>query len=239
VPVFAVTALVRVLSKPALLGPLSPQLSLVIVGAALSWMLFLVGLSVRIARRRVPASDRAADAAAVPVVSSLASRLAVTGLALVLGGGLFASIANVARAGRVAPAFTLPRLDGNGRVALADLRGKVVLLDFWATWCAPCEAMVKPLEDLYAEFRPRGVEFVGINSDGPGVTADEVRAHLARRDRPSPYPMVLDDSEVGGRYNVMALPHLVVVGRDGAIRKIFWGLTTRGELARALNGAAN
>jgi peroxiredoxin len=97
--------------------------------------------------------------------------------------------------------------------------------------------MLPTLHDLYDEFHPRGAEFVGINSDGPAATAEEVRAFLRRR--PAPYPMVLDDGDVGGRYNVMALPHMVVLGRDGDIRKVFWGITSRNELARALTAAQN
>jgi hypothetical protein len=51
--------------------------------------------------------------------------------------------------------------------------------------------------------------------------------------------MVLDDGAVGGRYNVMALPHMVVLDRTGSVRKVFWGVTTRNELAKALSSAAN
>jgi thiol-disulfide isomerase/thioredoxin len=163
--------------------------------------------------------------------------VAVTALALVLGVGLVANAAALAHQGRQAPAFELPRIDGQpGTVALAKLRGKVVLLDFWATWCGPCVQMIPVLHQLYEELQPRGVEFVGINSDGPMSTPDEIKAFL--RQHPAPYPVVLDDGEVGGRYQVVSLPHMVVLGRDGAVRRVFWGLTSHDELAQALTRAA-
>jgi len=81
------------------------------------------------------------------------------------------------------------------------------------------------------------VEFVGINSDGPGVTPEAVLSHL--KNHPAPYPIVMDDGEVGGRYNVLALPHMVVLDRQGAVRNVFMGVTTQGELAAALRRAAN
>jgi len=66
---------------------------------------------------------------------------------------------------------------------------------------------------------------------------EEVLAHL--KEHPAPYPIVIDDGEVGGRYNVVALPHMVVLDREGTVRKIFMGITTRGEIAAALRRAAN
>jgi cytochrome c biogenesis protein CcmG/thiol:disulfide interchange protein DsbE len=202
--------------------------------AALVAMVVLVVMSVRIARRRpVARPDR--EVTPVVIVGRLRDRIAVTALAAVLGGALFVNVASVASKGRQAPEFALPRVDGGGTLALASLRGKVVLLDFWATWCAPCLEMLPVMDALYGEFHPRGVEFVGINSDGPGVTSQEVRDFLRRR--PIPYPVVLDEGEVGGRYNVTGLPHFVVLARDGGISRVFFGMTSRAELARALDRA--
>jgi thiol-disulfide isomerase/thioredoxin len=209
-----------------------------VVAAALLWMILLLVLAVRTTRRRPLKGEAAPSAPVLPPPGGLRDRIAVTALAAVLGGVLLVNVSTVARRGRTAPAFSLPRVDGHpGRVALADLRGKVVLLDFWATWCAPCLEMLPTMEQLYGDYHPRGVEFVGINSDGPSSTEQDVRDFLRRR--PMSYPVVLDEGEVGGRYNVTGLPHFVVLGRDGAVSRVFFGLTRRAELARALNQAIN
>ena len=76
----------------------------------------------------------------------------------------------------------------------------------------------------------RGVAFVGINSDGGGATLDEIKSFLAAHH--IPYPVVIDDGTVGALYKVEALPSLVVIGRDGRIRKSFVGYTTEGRSTR-------
>ena len=74
---------------------------------------------------------------------------------------------------------------------------------------------------------------MGINSDGASATEQELRAFLLAR--PAPYPIVIDrNGEVGGQYKVVALPHIVVVGRDGVVRRTFWGVTSANEIAEAL-----
>jgi len=138
--------------------------------------------------------------------------------------------------GKDAPDFQLPRIDGQpGKLGLASLRGKVVLLDFWATWCPPCIEMIPVMEDLHREWHPRGVEFVGVNSDGGQASDDEIRAFLVKH--PSPYPMVIDDGSANSAYRIRALPQFVLIGRDGTLLRTFIGFTSRGQLGTALEKA--
>jgi thiol-disulfide isomerase/thioredoxin len=141
------------------------------------------------------------------------------------------------RSGQIAPDFALPRIDGTpGTVAMASLRGQVVVLDFWATWCPPCVAMIPVLDEAQRTWASRGVSFVGINSDGGGATLDEIKAFMAAH--PIGYPVVIDDGgDVGARYRLQALPNLFVVGRDGRIRASFIGYTRKETIDRALDAA--
>jgi Peroxiredoxin len=144
-------------------------------------------------------------------------------------------IAPVGR-GVSAPAFVLPRIDGTpGSVALAELRGKVVLLDFWARWCPPCIALASTLHDLYGARRSQGVEFLAISSEGSMVDKAEIQAFLSQN--PAPYPNLFDDREVGGLYRVVSLPHLVIIGRDGVIRRVMVGQRRRAEIDAAIQQA--
>jgi thiol-disulfide isomerase/thioredoxin len=83
--------------------------------------------------------------------------------------------------GEPAPDFRLPRGDGKpGTLGLSELRGRVVVLDFWATWCGPCLAMMPKLHELDREWRDRGVSILGVNSDGnidPAVLSEFLLTH--------------------------------------------------------------
>jgi thiol-disulfide isomerase/thioredoxin len=140
------------------------------------------------------------------------------------------------RSGQQAPGFTLPRADGQpGQVSLASLRGRVVVLDFWATWCPPCKAMMPTLEALNTEWKDRGVTFVGVNSDG-GIAPEDLRAFLTEHG--VSYAVVADDEGVANRlYKVRALPTMFIVGKDGHLRETFLGLTRKSSIASALEEA--
>ena len=111
-----------------------------------------------------------------------------------------------------APAFTTVDAAGN-KVGLRDYRGKVVLLNFWATWCPPCRLEMPDMERLYQEFRGRGLEVVAVNFM---ETVDEVKAFA--EEQKLTYPMLLDPrSEIAGQYGVMRLPETVLIGRGGEV----------------------
>ena len=132
-----------------------------------------------------------------------------------------------------APLFRAPTLTGPP-VALAELRGRVVLLDFWATWCAPCIAQLPALRHLDETLGPRGLAVVGINIEGAAArrAVDDVVREAGLR-----YPTVLDEGEVQRLYGAGTLPHLVLIDRDGILRRVFRGATSEAEIAQAVEEA--
>ena len=209
--------------------------------------LVMLAAAIRVARTRQPRQETMTPAAAPPPATAIPDRralLAGVGILLLSGTAFAANALLVVRnydalrpihRGEAAPEFALPDIDHAGTVTLAQLRGQVVLLDFWATWCSPCVAMLPVLDATHREWASRGVAFVGVNSDGNGATLDELKSFLAAH--PIPYPVVIDDGSVSALYKVEALPSLVVIGRDGLIRKSFVGYTAEGALDRALRDA--
>jgi cytochrome c biogenesis protein CcmG, thiol:disulfide interchange protein DsbE len=137
----------------------------------------------------------------------------------------------------VAPDFTLERLDRDGELQLASLRGKVVVLNTWASWCVPCKDEAPFLEQVWRSNRARGVVVLGLD-------AKDFRADARRfADRYGlTFPLVYDGpGDVIDEYGVTGFPETFVIDREGRVVRAFVGAVDgeeeRAELRTAIEGA--
>jgi len=138
--------------------------------------------------------------------------------------------------GSEAPDFSLP-LAGGGEVRLRDLRGKVVVLDFWATWCGPCRMAMPAVQRLYERYRGRPVAVFGVNCFERSTTADPV---AFMRERGLTYPVLLGGSAVAAeQYKVTGVPAFYLIGPDGRILYAAAGFspTIETEIVRRIEAA--
>jgi peroxiredoxin/outer membrane lipoprotein-sorting protein len=120
--------------------------------------------------------------------------------------------------GKPAPDFTLPGLDDKP-VKLSAMKGSVVVLDFWATWCGPCVASLPHLDQLYKEQSPKGLKVYAVNLQ---EEKDAVKAFVEKKKWT--LPVLLDSQgEVAKQYGADAIPETVIVGKDGVVKKVFIG----------------
>ena len=135
--------------------------------------------------------------------------------------------------GTAAPDFTLDSLDGQS-MRLSDLRGKAVLLNFWATWCGPCKIEMPWFIELQKEYGPQGLQIVGVAMD------DSSKEDIAKfaKEMGVNYPVLLGKEAVGDAYGgVPALPESFFIGRDGKIVDKIIGLKGRGEIEESIRKA--
>lgn len=128
-----------------------------------------------------------------------------------------------------APEFVLPLL-GGGEISLAEQRGRIVILDFWATWCAPCEVQMPILDALWRERGGERLMIVGLSVDTDPPA--EVAAWVAERGLR--YPIAIGDQELAVRYGVLGFPSLVILDPEGRIRLRHTGVLRRDEIEAEL-----
>jgi cytochrome c biogenesis protein CcmG/thiol:disulfide interchange protein DsbE len=119
-----------------------------------------------------------------------------------------------------APDFTLKDLAGRN-ISLSDYKGKVVLLEFWATWCPPCKASVPALIELKKKYEQKGFIVIGVSIDSDSDSSEKVRQFSASYN--INYPVLLADETTSKIYNVMSIPTGFLIGKDGKIADIYRG----------------
>lgn len=123
--------------------------------------------------------------------------------------------------GKPAPDFDLPDLEGN-KVELSSMKGKVLILDFWATWCPPCKEEVPHLVRLQSKYRDQGLQIVGLSLDAGGASV--VKPFAEEHD--VNYTMLIATDETAKAYGGVAMiPTTFVVDRSGVVVKRFIGYT--------------
>jgi cytochrome c biogenesis protein CcmG/thiol:disulfide interchange protein DsbE len=150
--------------------------------------------------------------------------VAVGSIALLLGFGLTHDPNAVPSTlvGKPAPAFNLATIDGSQRIQLAALRGQVVIVNFWASWCVACQTEQPALEDAFNRYRDRGMVLVGISFQD---SATDARAYASRNG--IPWPLLSDpESSTGLAYGVTGLPETYFIGPDGRVGHKQVGLVT-------------
>lgn len=117
-----------------------------------------------------------------------------------------------------APNFTLKSMSGKN-LKLSEYRGQVVMINFWASWCAPCRQEMPLLEGLYKKYRPLGFTLLGVN-----VEEDSSKASTLLRNIRVSFPILFDNkNKVSKLYKVSAMPTTVILDRDGNMRYLHKG----------------
>ncbi|MEO0616457.1 MAG: TlpA disulfide reductase family protein [Pseudomonadota bacterium] len=128
------------------------------------------------------------------------------------------AVASTGLSGKPAPDFALKNAAGEN-VRLSDLRGEVVMINFWATWCGPCREEMPLLDEMHSRYNRVGFSLLGVNIDDDPRRAEEMIEALGVT-----FPVVFDASKrVSEQYDVSAMPVTILLDRDGVVRYVHKG----------------
>jgi len=139
--------------------------------------------------------------------------------------------------GQLAPNFTLTDMQGQ-QVSLADLKGKVVILNFWATWCPPCREEMPSMEMLHRKYKDQGLVILAVNVEQEGMAA--VKGFLQKT--PYTFPILLDtEAEVQNLYKVFRFPESFIIDKNGnVVEKVIGAIDwTSGPAFKLINFLLN
>jgi len=133
-----------------------------------------------------------------------------------------------AQVGEQAPAFSLKDNDGK-TYSPESLKGKVIVLNFWATWCPPCRAEIPAFKTVYDKYREKGVEILGVSLDHKGW--DVIRPFLKQHE--INYPVVLGGADIAKAYgNIRSIPTTVIIDRKGKVIDSHVGAMSEAQLVK-------
>ena len=130
-----------------------------------------------------------------------------------------------ARTDTVASDFSLKDMSGK-TVRLSDYKGKVVLLEFWASWCPPCRASVPGIEKLHKAYKDKGLVVLAVSMDGGGL--DEVKSFI--KESGITYSVLQGTEDVAEKYEVRSIPMMLVLNKEGRIAKRYLGMGSDEDL---------
>lgn len=146
--------------------------------------------------------------------------------------GALSITANATEVGQAAPQFTLPTLQQGQPTALSQYAGKVVYLDFWASWCAPCRTSFPLLNKLHEKLKAQGFEVVAINLD-----EDKTKAEQFLKEIPVAFTVLTDaKGEWADKFVVESMPTSFIIDKQGVVQNIHHGFTAGdiGELEKKI-----